>query len=500
MPSQPHGGVLVDRVLTGQKREETERLLPDLPILPISEQQVREVENLATCVFSPLNGFLGQEDLQAVLFKKRLANGAPWTVPIVLDVTEEDARRYREGRPIALTFEGKAVGILHVTEKHTWRREEYALHVFGTTSPTHPGVADALRMKEILLAGSVDFLEAPESPFARYRLTPQETRVLFEAKGWRTVVGFQTRNLPHIGHEALQKTALSFVRVILMGIPPSYPPTAVNGIQVGCFLTPSTGRPYTYPPEVKEEVERAAGGYVFDVSDFRTDDKDALLKRIYEKTRKHFAVARHLLKTKPWDFFMMVEMGVDRIHHGFWKFMDPAHPKYETGNPYESAIREYYRYVDAEVGEVLALLPEETVVLVVSDHGTKKMDGGICFNEWLMQRGYLALKSYPDQRTPIDKVEIDWSRTKAWGDGGYYGRLFLNIKGREPQGIVDPRDAEKIRTDLISEIEAIQDPAGKNIDSRAYRPEDLHRECRGAPSDLLVYFGNLDWRSVGAVG
>jgi predicted AlkP superfamily phosphohydrolase/phosphomutase len=289
-------------------------------------------------------------------------------------------------------------------------------------------------------------------------------------------------------------------KVITLGVPPSYPPKAVNGIQVGCFLTPSTKSSYTYPPEVKEEVERVAGGYVLDVEGFRTDDKDGLLKRIYEKTRKHFAVAKHLLKTKPWDFFVMVEMGVDRIHHGFWSYMDPAHPKYEPGNPYEHAIWDYYRYCDQEVGEVLALLPEETVVFIVSDHGAKKMDGGICLNEWLIQKGYLTLKSYPEQPTPIDQVEIDWSKTKAWGEGGYYGRLFLNVKGREPQGTIDPKDYEKIKSDLITEIEAIEDEKGRNIGSRAFGPEELYRECRGVPPDLIVYFGNLDWRSVGTVG
>jgi len=289
-------------------------------------------------------------------------------------------------------------------------------------------------------------------------------------------------------------------QVIVLGVPPSYPPRPVHGLLVGCFLTPSTKSAYTYPPEIKEEVERVAGGYVLDVEGFRTDDKDALLTRIYEKTRKHFAVAKHFLKTRPWDFFMMVEMGVDRIHHGFWKYMDPTHPKYVPGNPYEHAIREYYRYCDQEVGEILALLPGDTAVFVVSDHGAKKMDGGLCFNEWLLRKGYLTLESYPDRLTPIDRAAINWSRTKAWGDGGYYGRLFLNVKGREPQGIVAPTDYEKVRSDLIAEIEAIEDAEGRNIGSRAYRPEELYRECRGVPPDLMVYFGNLNWRSVGAVG
>jgi len=251
---------------------------------------------------------------------------------------------------------------------------------------------------------------------------------------------------------------------------------------------------------LKDEVERVAGGYVLDVEDFRTDDKAALLERIYEKTRKHFAVAKHLLTTKEWDFFMMVEMGVDRIHHGFWSFMDPTHRAYQKGNSFEHAIRDYYRYIDREVGQILDLLPPDAVVLVVSDHGAKRLDGGICFNEWLIQQGYLTVKEYPDRPTPLDKVQIDWARTKAWGDGGYYGRLFLNVKGREPQGVVAPGDYEQVRSGLIEKIAAIQDPLGNPLGSKAYRPEELYREVRGVAPDLLVYFGDLFWRSVGSIG
>jgi predicted AlkP superfamily phosphohydrolase/phosphomutase len=288
--------------------------------------------------------------------------------------------------------------------------------------------------------------------------------------------------------------------VAVLGVPPSYPPQPVNGIQVGCFLTPSTSFPYTHPRELQREVEEVSGGYVVDVEGFRTDDKEALLGRIYDKTRKHFAVARHILTTKPWDFFMMVEMGVDRIHHSFWKFMDPTHMRYERGNRFESVIRDYYRFCDERVGELLELLPQDTAVMVVSDHGAKKLDGGICFNEWLIQQGYLSLESYPKSLTPISKASIDWKRTKAWGDGGYYGRLFLNVRGREPQGTIDPNDYEKVRSDLIAAIETIEDPSGRAIGSRAYRPEEIYREVRGVPPDLLVYFGDLDWRSIGAVG
>jgi predicted AlkP superfamily phosphohydrolase/phosphomutase len=291
------------------------------------------------------------------------------------------------------------------------------------------------------------------------------------------------------------------MRSIVLGVPQTYPPRPIVGEMVTCFLTPSTKVAYTHPPSLKAEVESVSGGYVLDVDDFRTADKAALLERVYAKTRKHWAVARHLAKTRPWDFFMLVEMGLDRIHHGFWSFMDPAHHKYEPGNPFEHAIRDYYRYLDGELKSLLDLVPRDTVVLVVSDHGSKRMAGGICFNEWLIREGFLTLKNpQPTTPTPIGKVAIDWSRTKAWGDGGYYGRCFMNVKGREPEGIVAPQDYEKVRDELIAGIAAITDEQGRNIGSRAFRPQDIYRAVRGVAPDLIVYFGDLAWRSVGAVG
>ncbi len=289
-------------------------------------------------------------------------------------------------------------------------------------------------------------------------------------------------------------------RSIILGVPQTYPPRPLNGEMVTCFLTPSTKAQYTYPEGLKAEVEQVADGYVLDVDDFRTPHKEALLGRVYEKTRKHWAVARHMIATREWDYFMLVEMGLDRIHHGFWSYMDPEHHKYERGNPFEQAIRDYYRYLDGELASLLALAPADTLVLVVSDHGSKRMDGGICFNEWLIREGYLTLKDPPHTPTPIGKVAIDWARTKAWGDGGYYGRCFMNVKGREPEGIIDPADYERVRNDLIAGIEAIVDEKGRPIGSKAFRPEDIYRSVNGVAPDLIVYFGDLSWRSVGAVG
>jgi predicted AlkP superfamily phosphohydrolase/phosphomutase len=238
-----------------------------------------------------------------------------------------------------------------------------------------------------------------------------------------------------------------------------------------------------------------------DCPDFRTDNKAKLKDDIYRMTEKRFTLARHFLRTKPWDFFMMVEMGTDRIHHAFWKFIDPSHSKYEKGNPWEQVIPEYYEYVDKQIGELLREVPEDAVVLVVSDHGAKTMDGGICINEWLIQQGYLVLKGpYPTKPTRFAELPVDWSRTRAWSEGGYYARVFLNVQGREPQGIITQAEYEPFRARLAKEIEAIPDDKGRPIGTKCYTPQELYRKVNGVAPDLFAYFGGLRWRSVGTVG
>jgi predicted AlkP superfamily phosphohydrolase/phosphomutase len=292
-------------------------------------------------------------------------------------------------------------------------------------------------------------------------------------------------------------------RSILLGVPQTYPPRQINGWMVTDFLTPSIASNYTYPPELKDEIARLpeVHPYEFDVSDFRTPDKAKIRDALVRMTDKRFALARHLVATKPWDFFMMVEMGTDRVHHAFWQYMDPNHHRYEPGNPFESVIADYYVHVDRKVGELLAVLPQDAYVIVVSDHGAQCMDGGIALNEWLIQQGYLVLQEPPTGPSRLESLKIDWSRTTAWGAGGYYGRLFINVKGREPQGVVAPENYEATRDRLIAELEALGDPDGRSIGTRVLKPEQLYRTVRGAaPPDLFVYFGDLRWRSVGTVG
>jgi predicted AlkP superfamily phosphohydrolase/phosphomutase len=288
--------------------------------------------------------------------------------------------------------------------------------------------------------------------------------------------------------------------VIVLGVPQTYPVSAVNGVMVSCLLTPDTNRQYTYPDEVRHEIEGLVGRYRVDVDNFRSDDKERLLAELEEMTEKRFRVAEHLLETRPWDLFFMVEIGTDRVHHGFWRFSDPEHRLYEPGNPFEDAMLDYYRALDERIGRLFRFADDRTAVFVVSDHGAKRNDGGICLNEWLRHEGYLGLKEEPTEPMELRPGMVDWSRTTAWGEGGYYGRVFLNVAGREPEGTVAREDYERVRSELKERLEALGDEEGRPIGTVVHRPEDLYPERNGVAPDLLVYFGNLFWRSIGQVG
>ena len=280
---------------------------------------------------------------------------------------------------------------------------------------------------------------------------------------------------------------------IVLGVPGTYPPRPLNGVMVSCFLTPSLESQYTYPPLLRREVEQVVGEYLFDCTNFRTHDKDDLLRQVYEMTDRRFRLADHLLRTKPWELFALVEMGIDRMHHAFWKHLD-------ADGPYADAILDYHRHVDRLVGSLLEHADDDTAVLVVSDHGAKRMDGGIRVNEWLRREGYLRTLTDPATAMSLGDAGVDWSATTAWGEGGYYGRIFLNVRGREPEGTIAPEDYERVRAELADRLTALPGPAGEPLGTRVFRPEDVYDEVNGVAPDLLVYFGDLAWRAVGTVG
>jgi predicted AlkP superfamily phosphohydrolase/phosphomutase len=290
-------------------------------------------------------------------------------------------------------------------------------------------------------------------------------------------------------------------RSVLIGVPPSYPPRKVNGICVGCFMTPDTVKDeYTHPESIKSEIASLVGEYPVDVKGFRTDDKTWLKEQIEDMTRRHFQVVRHFIREAEWDYFQFVEIGVDRMHHGFWKHHDPTHRLHQPGSPFADVIRDYYVYLDHELGSVLELLDEDTAVLVFSDHGARALEGGVCINEWLIEQGLLVLNRYPNEVTPFDQLDVNWEQTKVWGEGGYYGRVFLNVAGREPSGAIAPGDYEAFRDELRLMLEETVDETGERMGTVVFKPEEAYLSVRNIAPDLIVHFGGLAWRSIGSVG
>jgi predicted AlkP superfamily phosphohydrolase/phosphomutase len=288
---------------------------------------------------------------------------------------------------------------------------------------------------------------------------------------------------------------------IIVGLPPGYPPRRVNGISVGCFLTPDTVKgEFTYPKDIKTAINGLVGEYPTDVKGFRTDDKKWLQREIFGMSRKQWQVVRWMLKEQEWDYFHFVDIGLDRVQHGFWNHFDKQHIRYEPNNPYEDVIPEYYRWIDEQIGSVLALLDKDTVVLVVSDHGAQRLDGGFAVNEWLAQEGLLALEEFPTEVTPFNKLRINWRKTKVWSEGGYYARVFFNVQGREPHGVIPAADYDAFQDEMKARFEALTDDRGRPLGSLVFRPKDIYRNIRNVAPDLIVHFGELYWRSIGSVG
>jgi predicted AlkP superfamily phosphohydrolase/phosphomutase len=287
---------------------------------------------------------------------------------------------------------------------------------------------------------------------------------------------------------------------VVVGVPGTYPPAPIAGCMVSCFMAPSTAAAFTHPPSVADELARITGGYRLDVENFRAPDLDRIGRDIFDLTEQRFAVARHLMTSRDWDFFGFVDMGPDRLHHGFWKHCDPQHPRHDPANPYRHMFRDYYRALDRHIASLLEVVPDDAAVLVVSDHGAQPMLGGFCINEWLRQEGLLVLAEEPHGPTPVAKARIDWSRTVAWAEGGYYGRLYLNVAGREPAGVVSPSEYESMLDQVASGLEKLPGPDGAPMGTRAMRPSEIYPQVRRIAPDLIVYVGGLRWRALATLG
>jgi sulfate adenylyltransferase len=214
----PHGGRLINRELTGIERETLLEQAPRMPSMVLRPREISDLEMIANGAFSPLEGFMCEDDYVAVRGNRHLASGLPWTIPVTLSATDELAEKINEGSEVAL-YDGEKhlLGVLHLRQKFRYDKQREAERVYLTTDDKHPGVAALYEQGDYLLGGPVSLLNRPRSPlFPAYRLDPAATRDEFKKKGWRRVVAFQTRNPIHRAHEYIIKCALETVDGLLL--------------------------------------------------------------------------------------------------------------------------------------------------------------------------------------------------------------------------------------------------------------------------------------------
>jgi len=209
MPTRPHGGTLTNNFIDKSKIDR------DLFTLDVDTGLKKEIENISFGVFSPLKGFLNEQDFLNVVNTGRLANDLPWTIPIVFDTDDEVAKKAKDSSQVALRNNGQIFGIMNVEDTYNYDKKASAKFVFQTDDPLHPGFQKFVAMKDNLIGGDVKVVTAAadadnnNSFDGKFRLTPSESRKKIQDLGWKNTVAFQTRNVPHVAHEMLQKAALN---------------------------------------------------------------------------------------------------------------------------------------------------------------------------------------------------------------------------------------------------------------------------------------------------
>ncbi|MFX1391936.1 MAG: sulfate adenylyltransferase [Promethearchaeota archaeon] len=209
---QPHGGTLINKELPNIEKKRILSELNEFEKVQVTPETIIEIKNLAFGVYSPLEGFLTENDFHYVLNEMYLENNVAWTIPIVLDVTQNKADSINPDDKIILEdFSNRPIALMSVEDIYSYDKKEYAEKVFGTKDLDHPGVQSVYNKKEKLMGGEVFLINEPQPAFPELDLKPIETRVLFKEKKWDRVVAFQTRNPPHLGHEYVQKAGLTYV-------------------------------------------------------------------------------------------------------------------------------------------------------------------------------------------------------------------------------------------------------------------------------------------------
>jgi len=336
-------------------------------------------------------------------------------------------------------------------------------------------------------------------------------------------------------------------KVGVLNIPMSYPVEQVNGFMVSGWLTPYGATDYISPPELAKELEQEVGDYrIYPTETFTEGRRESFLKATYDLLEMRTRTAEYLAGSKPWDVFMAVYFDTDRFLHQMWHYIDPTHPWRTDGEDKEWMVRDYFTRVDESIARLLEHADEETQVIVLSDHGMGRAENFIVLNNWLLDIGMLHLKGDPWTRFKrlmfrsgftlrnvhqvadrlglarqaeyvagyfvdhllklafLSFLDVDWSQSRAYSFGRHLGSIYINVKGREPQGIVEPgQEYETVRDEIERLAYDFPDPrTGRKLIGQVLRREEIYNgpHVERAPDLILrpkepsdIFFGLADF-------
>ncbi len=279
------------------------------------------------------------------------------------------------------------------------------------------------------------------------------------------------------------------LRSVVLFVPPSVPPPPVRGVSAACLLHEPPAS-WTFPPELATELEGLFGPYRSDVTGHRGGGApEVLLQELVALGEQHFGIARALWERERPELLAMVEIGPDRLHHALWPALDPEAPGHAEAVRWREAAVGYYERLDDWVGALLDAVGSDVTVLIFSDHGAHALRGGVRLGNLLLRDGWLALQQGaepPRSSRPLHEVPVDWRRSLAWAEGGHWGRLWLNVAGRDRWGCIPMHRFEAERDRLANWVTALQGPDGRPLGLRVHVPERIYRVARGRPPDLWV--------------
>lgn len=291
-------------------------------------------------------------------------------------------------------------------------------------------------------------------------------------------------------------------KVCIINVPFTYPPDRVNGFMISGMDRPDVETDFTYPSSLRAELDREIGGYILEKAErnIKKGKIDRYIKSLFNITQNRFNAAKYLMERDDWDLFVVVFECIDRIQHNFWKYMDPGHPWYneKDNKRYGNIIFDVYKDMDCKIGELTGNLPENSTLVILSDHGFGPLYKGVRLNKWLELNFYLSkisirrifknLMGLKNKKKGLKMIaHLDMNKTKVYPMGSY-GHLCINLKGRQPQGIVEPgKEYEELRNELIIKLKSLKDPAtDAPVIETIFKREEVYSVFNENTPDILI--------------